>query len=355
MTQAILLVGGAGTRLRPLTLTTPKPMLPVAGQPITEHQIRRARAAGVDRVVLGTAYRAEVFSERFGSGEPFGVDIAYAHETTPLGTAGAIRNAAMMLTAGPDDPIVVFNGDIINGLDIAGLVDEHVRTGAAVTLHLTRVSDPRRYGLVPTDDTGRVQAFLEKPESDDQIVTDQINAGCYVFRRSIIDLIAPDRPVSVERETFPELLRMDALVRGVVDDSYWLDLGTPADYVQGSVDLVTGRAPGAQTTAGAQSLIVDVTSVDSSAVVRGGTALDAGVVVESGAIVDASVVMSGVHIGAGARVTKSAIGLGVRIESGAVVTQAVIGDGAIIGARTVVASGARIEPGAVIASDSQID
>ena len=351
--EAILLVGGQGTRLRPLTATTPKPMLPVAGQPITVHQIRRARAAGVGRVVLGTSYRADVFTRALGDGADLGIDVAYAHETTPLGTGGAIRNAAEELNCGPNDPVVVFNGDIINGLDIAALVDGHVSSGSAVTLHLTTVEDPRRYGLVPTDETGRVLTFLEKPETEAEIVTNQINAGCYVFRRSVIDRIALGRPVSVERETFPGLLRDGDLVRGVVDDSYWLDLGTPWDYVQGSVDLVTGRAPGAQIPSsaqirGGQSLVLDGANVSPEATLSGGTTIDRGCVVAADAIVDGCVVMTNVHIGQGARLFRSAVGAGAKIEAGAVITEAVVGDGARIGRDAVIGAGARIGVGAVV-------
>lgn len=352
MTQAILLVGGEGTRLRPLTLTTPKPMLPVAGYPITQHQILRAQAAGVDRVVLGTSYRAEVFSETFGNGEAMGIEIGYAHETHPLGTGGAIRNAATQLTCGPNDPVIVFNGDIINGLDISALVAEHVSSAAAVTLHLTSVDDPRRYGLVPTDASGRVLAFLEKPESPEQIVTNQINAGCYVFRRSVIESIPSDRPVSVERETFPQLLASGALVRGVVDDAYWLDLGTPWDYVQGSVDLVTGRAPNPMGRVGSEALVLPTAQVSAEARLTGGTTIAAGVVVAAHAEIEASVVMADSRIDAGARVTRSAIGVGVHIGSAASVTSAVIGDGARIGAGAQVLDGARVDPGAIIAAHS---
>ncbi|MFM8773335.1 MAG: NDP-sugar synthase, partial [Actinomycetota bacterium] len=149
MTEAILLVGGQGTRLRPLTISTPKPLLPVAGVPVTVHQIERARDAGVRRVVLGTSYRAEVFADRLGDGRDLGVEIAYAVEAQPLGTGGAIRNAAELLTCGPDDPVMVLNGDVLSGVDYRELVAGHVASGAALTLHLTRVDDPTAYGLVP--------------------------------------------------------------------------------------------------------------------------------------------------------------------------------------------------------------
>lgn len=242
MTEAILLVGGKGTRLRPLTVHTPKPMVPAAGVPFLTHQLARAQAAGVDHIVLATSYLAEVFEPYFGDGSALGLSIEYVTEDEPLGTGGAIRNVASRLRSGPDDPVLIFNGDILTGLDIRALVDTHRSSGADVSLHLTRVDDPRAFGLVPTDATGRVTAFLEKPQTPEEIVTDQINAGAYVFRRSVIDGIPAGRPVSVERETFPGLLARGAHLQGMVDSTYWLDLGTPAAFVRGSADLVLGRA-----------------------------------------------------------------------------------------------------------------
>lgn len=243
MTEAILLVGGKGTRLRPLTVHTPKPMVPAAGVPFLTHQLARARAAGVEHIVLATSYLAEVFEPHFGDGSSLGLHIEYVTEEEPLGTGGAIRNVASRLRSAPDDPVLIFNGDILTGLDIPALISTHRSSGADVSLHLTRVTDPRAYGLVPTDSSGRVQAFLEKPQTPEEIVTDQINAGAYVFRRSVIDAIPVGRPVSVERETFPELLSSGAHLQGMVDSTYWLDLGTPGAFVRGSADLVLGRAP----------------------------------------------------------------------------------------------------------------
>lgn len=208
VTEAILLVGGKGTRLRPLTVHTPKPMVPAAGVPFLTHQLARARAAGVEHIVLATSYLAEVFEPYFGDGSSLGLHLEYVTEREPLGTGGAIRNVASRLHSGPDEPVLIFNGDILTGLDIRALVGTHTSSGADVSLHLTRVDDPRAFGLVPTDEDGRVTAFLEKPQTPEEIVTDQINAGAYVFRRSVIDTIPEGRPVSVERETFPDLLAM---------------------------------------------------------------------------------------------------------------------------------------------------
>lgn len=344
MREAILLVGGQGTRLRPLTLGTPKPMLPVAGVPVTVHQIERARAAGVERIILGTSYRAEVFAEQLGDGSQLGVEIAYAVEDEPLGTGGAIRHAAEHLLSGADDPVMVLNGDVLSGVDYASLVDDHVRAGALVTLHLVRVADPSAYGLVPTDDGGRVLAFREKPTTPEEIITDQINAGCYVFRRSAIDAIPVGRPVSVERETFPSFLAEGALVRGVVDDSYWLDLGTPWDFVKGSADLVRGVAPWAGHVP-TEALVLEGASVDPAARVTGGSTIGPSAQVGADARVHGSVLLGGSVVAAGAVVEDSVIGAGARIDAGAVVAGCVIGDGARIGPGNELRAGARVWPG----------
>lgn len=328
--EAILLVGGLGTRLRPLTDHVPKPLLPVAGVPLIVHQIARARGAGVDRVVLATSYRAAEFSDALGDGKALGVRIDYAEEEAPLGTGGAIRNAAALFDSGSDDPVLVFNGDIIDGHDIAGQVATHRAANADVTLYLTRVEDARAYGCVPTDSAGRVTAFLEKtPEP----VSDQINAGCYVFRRDVIDSIPAGRPVSVERETFPGLLEAGRTVLGVVDDAYWRDLGTPESYVQGSADVVLGRvdAPARPGPAG-PALVLGSADVADDAVLSGGSAVSPGCIVGAGATVDGSVLLEGAVVGERAVVRASAIGRGARIGAGVQLEGEVVADGAYIAA-----------------------
>ncbi|WP_280431070.1 nucleotidyltransferase family protein, partial [Nocardia brasiliensis] len=236
-TDAVILVGGQGTRLRPLTLSAPKPMLPTAGLPFLTHLLARIADAGITHVVLGTSFKAEVFEEHFGDGAELGLDIEYVTETEPLGTGGGIRNVLPKLRA---DTVMVFNGDVLGGTELGAVLDTHESTNADVTLHLVRVSDPRAFGCVPTDADGRVTAFLEKTQDPP---TDQINAGCYVFRREYIEKIPSGRPVSVEREVFPSLLAEGARVQGHVDSSYWRDMGTPEDFVRGSADLVRGIAP----------------------------------------------------------------------------------------------------------------
>ncbi|MFE6691581.1 sugar phosphate nucleotidyltransferase [Streptomyces sp. NPDC057743] len=349
MTEAILLVGGKGTRLRPLTVHTPKPMVPAAGVPFLTHQLARARAAGVEHVVMATSYLAEVFEPYFGDGSALGLHLEYVTEVEPLGTGGAIRNVASRLHSAPDDPVLIFNGDILTGLDIRALVDTHRTAGADVSLHLTRVEDPRAFGLVPTDDTGRVTAFLEKPQTPEEIVTDQINAGAYVFNRSVIDTIPTGRPVSVERETFPGLLADGAHLQGMVDSTYWLDLGTPQAFVRGSADLVQGRAPSPAVPGRCgDRLVLDGADVAPDAKLTGGTAVGPAARIGAGAQVDGSTVLEGAVIEEGARIHDSLIGAGARIGARTVLDGAVIGDGAVVGADNELRDGIRIWCGARI-------
>ncbi|WP_330317684.1 NDP-sugar synthase [Streptomyces platensis] len=343
MTEAILLVGGKGTRLRPLTVHTPKPMVPAAGVPFLTHQLARARAAGVEHIVLATSYLAEVFEPYFGDGSALGLHLEYVTEEEPLGTGGAIRNVASRLHSAPDDPVLIFNGDILTGLDIAALVGTHRSSGADVSLHLTRVEDPRAFGLVPTDDTGRVTAFLEKPQTPEEIVTDQINAGAYVFNRSVIDTIPAGRPVSVERETFPGLLADGAHLQGMVDSTYWLDLGTPQAFVRGSADLVLGRAPSPAVPGRCgDRLILETAEVATDAKLTGGTVVGPRTVIGAGAEIDGSAVLDGAVIEPGARIRDSLIGAGAHIGARTVLDGAVIGDGARIGPDNELRDGIRI-------------
>ncbi|NUT48404.1 MAG: NDP-sugar synthase [Saccharothrix sp.] len=340
--EAVVLVGGKGTRLRPLTLSAPKPMLPTAGVPFLTHLLSRIREAGMTHVVLGTSYKAEVFQEHFGDGAALGLELEYVVEDVPLDTAGAIRNVAHKLR---ERDVVVFNGDILSGVDLRAVVDTHREAEADVTLHLVQVEDPRRFGCVPTDADGRVTAFLEKTENPP---TNQINAGCYVFRREVIEAIPAGRPVSVERETFPGLLAAGARLQGYVDASYWLDLGTPAAFVQGSADLVRGIAPTAALALRGEAVILDGAVVDENAVVKGGATIGAGCTVAAGAVVDGAVLFDGAVVGEGARVERSVLGANSLVQAGAVVTDAVIGDGAVVGARCELINGARVWPGVVL-------
>ena len=212
-------------------------MLALAGVPFLTHQIARLREAGVEHIVLATSYRPEVFAAQFGDGAGLGVRIDYVTEVEPLGTGGGIRNVAGVLESAPDAPVLIVNGDVLSGHDIGAQLELHRRRNADVTLHLVEVEDPRAFGCVPTDSHNRVTGFIEKSPDP---VTNRINAGCYVFTRQVIDDIPAGRPVSVERETFPDLLAANAVVLGYVETAYWLDVGTPAAFVKGNADVVLG-------------------------------------------------------------------------------------------------------------------
>lgn len=351
--EAILLVGGQGTRLRPLTIDTPKPMLPVAGRPCTEHQIARLRDAGVTRVILGTSYRAEVFAEYFGDGSKFGVELVCVTESEPLGTGGAIRNVLSSLQSGPEDPVFVLNGDVLSGHDLRAQLAYHREHRAVATLHLITVDDPRPFGLVPTDVQGRVTAFLEKPQRPEDVITHQINAGCYVFARSVIDGIPSGRVVSVERETFPALLASDAPVYGWVEDAYWLDLGNPLAFAQGSRDLVTGVAPSPAVPGPiGPALVLQGADVDERAVLSGGSCIGPSARIDADARVHGSVVMDGAQIAAGAQIHDSIIGRDAVIGKRTVLREVVVADRAKVGADNEFGSGTRIFPDVTIADSA---
>ncbi len=294
-------------------------------------------------MVLGTSYRAEVFASHFGDGSALGLKLDYVVEQEPLGTGGGIRNVASALTE-PD--VLVFNGDVLSGLDPAEVVRTHRSVRADVTLHLVRVPDPRAFGCVPTTSDGEVLGFLEKT---DEPPTDLVNAGCYVFRREVIDTIPAGRPVSVERETFPGLLAAGARVHAHVDASYWLDLGTPAAFVQGSADLVRGLAPSpALPGPVGEALLLPGATVHAGARVEGGSVVGAGCVVQRGAQVLGSVLMDRSQVGPGAHVQRSVLGVGARVGAGAVLQDAVVGDCAVVGARCELRDGMRVWPRVVL-------
>lgn len=302
MTVGILLVGGFGTRLKPLTSDSPKPMLPVACLPVTEHQIIAAKSAGIHTLVLATSYLSEVFTPYFGDGSKWGIKILYAVEKEPLGTGGAIRNAAELL--GRDEPIVIFNGDVLSRHSIADQVKFHVEKGADVTLHLIEVEDARAFGCVPTDNDGRVTAFLEKMDNP---VTNSINAGCYVFNPAVLDRIPLGEVVSVERQTFPELVSSGRPVYGYKEQAYWLDVGTPAALFKGSRDLVGG-----------QFLAADGAHIDATAKLTGGTSVGTGTAIASGVVLDDCIVGDNVTIEEGVHLARSFIAHGSTVVANTV-------------------------------------
>jgi mannose-1-phosphate guanylyltransferase len=323
--EAILLVGGRGTRLAPLTDAIAKPMLPVGGVPFIAHQIAQAQAAGINKIVLATSYLAQTFTDYFGDGSDFGVELIYAVEESALGTGGAIRNAAEFLTGSPDSSIVIFNGDVLSGHDLPGQIAAHERSKADVTLYLTKVKDARAYGCVPCDQSGRVLDFLEKMENP---VTDLINAGCYIFKRSIIDQIPANKVVSVERETFPNLLKSGANIRGFIDNSYWLDVGTPQALLTASRDLVIGKISSPAVENKIKDCVISPSAkINSTAKISGGSTIGDDVIVEAGVEIIGSIISEGVQISANTQIKNSILGRAVVVGHFAQIIGSVVADG----------------------------
>ena len=314
----MVLVGGEGTRLRPLTLTTPKQMLPVGGRPMIERVLEHLAGHGVDEAVLSLGYRPDAFIDAYPDGTCAGVRLTYAVEEAPLDTAGAIRFAA--LHAEVEETFVVVNGDVLTGLDVSALVDFHNDREAEATIALTPVDDPSAFGVVPTDEYGRVVAFIEKPPPG-EAPTNLINAGTYVLEPSVLARIPGGRRVSIERETFPALVR-DGRLYAWASDADWVDAGTPATFLAANLRYANGAVRTVDVAAGA----VVTNSI-----------LGAGVTVAEGATIDGSVCFAGAAVGPGAVIRCSIVGREARIEAGASVT-----DLSVVGDEAVVPAGARL-------------
>ncbi len=349
--RAVVLVGGAGTRLRPLTLAVPKQMLPIAEVPMIERVLTTLAGQGVTSAVLALGYHAEHFLDALPPPRSLGLAVLPVVEPEPLGTAGAVRFAAT--AAGIDERLVVINGDVLTDLDLRQLVDFHRERGAEGTLALSPAEDPSSFGLVATAEDGRVTDFAEKPEGSKPGL---ISVGTYVLEPSALERIPGGRAVSIEREVFPAMVR-DGTLFGLPSPAYWSDTGTPERYLQVQLDLVSGRrghppAPGAVDrgdgvwTVGSAIVDGDVTP---PALI--GTAA----YVQAGASVEASVVGAGARVHDGARVRESVLLPGSVVRGGAVVEgsvigdQAVIGEGAEVSGLAVVGPRVTVEPGARLA------
>ncbi len=335
--DAVVLVGGFGTRLRPLTLTVPKNLVPVAGVPLIERVVAHLAAHGIDRVVLSLGYRPDSFFAAFPSNMAAGIPLTYVVEPEPLDTAGAIRFAAK--DAGVRDTFVVANGDVLTDLDVTALIDTHRRTGAEATIALTPVDDPSRFGVVTTDASGRVTDFVEKP-APGEAPTNLINAGTYVLEPSVLGRIAADRKVSVEREVFPAMVAAGTLF-ALASDTYWLDVGLPDSYLKATTDLLDGTrgagppAPGADRRA------------------EGGWTLGEPVVQPGAAIDDQSLLCDGCRVADGVDIRRSVVGPASRIAVGAKLDDAVLLAGAILGEGAVVERSI-VGPGAVIGAGAKV-
>jgi mannose-1-phosphate guanylyltransferase len=319
--RAVILVGGFGTRLRPLTSKTPKQMLPVVGLPMIERVVTSLAGFGVTDAVLSLGYRPDAFIAAYPDDSCAGVAIHYAVEPEPLDTAGAVRFAAQ--DGGIEHTFLVINGDVLTDLDVNALWDFHHRSGAEGTIALTPVDEPSRYGVVPIDDDGRVEAFVEKPPPG-EAPTNWINAGTYVLEPTVLDRIPAGRRVSIERVTFPEMV-IDGSLFALHSDAYWIDAGTPATYLQAQLDLIDGR--------------------------RGDRvpAVDASATVHADAVIDHAVVMAGCEVAAGVVLRDSVLLPGAKVDRDAVI------DRSIVGARSAIGAGARLAGLTVIGDDMRVD
>jgi mannose-1-phosphate guanylyltransferase len=332
--KAVVLVGGEGTRLRPLTLSTPKQMLPIVGIPMIERVLAHLGSHGVDEAILSLGYLPDAFKEAYPDGQAAGMRLTYAVEPELLDTAGAVRFAATH--GGVDDTFVVVNGDVLTDLDLGALIAFHRQSGAEGTIALHPVPDPSAFGVVPTDSDGRVTAFVEKPPRD-EAPTNEINAGTYILEASVLDRISPIGRVSIERETFPAMVR-DGVLFARSDDRYWLDTGTPAAFLQANHDLLSGQRPGA--------IAPDLRDLGDGVFGQGESAL-------SGRVIGPSIVFSGCTVAEGARVERSVLGAGTVIEAGAVVRDSVLMEGCHVAANATVA-GSILGPHATVGQRADV-
>ena len=311
--RAVILVGGEGTRLRPLTYRAPKQMLPILGVPMLERVLANLAKHGVTDAVLSLGYLPDRFIEAYPTNEVAGVRVSYAVEPSPLDTAGAIRFAAR--AADIAETFIVINGDVITDLNVTALIDFHRLRGAEATIALHPVDDPSRFGVVPTHDDGRVVAFVEKPPRD-EAPTNQINAGTYVMEPSVLDRITPDVKVSVERVTFPALVAAGSLF-ALADESYWLDTGTPQAYLEAHRDVLEGhRHLELATPIRDGNWIHPAARVSDAQLTL--ASVDRDVVVEDGATIENSVIMPGATIASGAVIRDSIVGPGAQVGRGAI-------------------------------------
>lgn len=322
--KAIVLVGGFGTRLRPLTLKTPKQMLPIGDLSMIETVISRLGRQGVTDAVLSLGYKPDAFRESFPTGECAGVRLSYAHEPEPLGTAGAVRFAAEF--AGIDDTFIVVNGDVLTSLDVRDLWDRHMERDGLGSIALTPVDDPSRFGVVPTHRDGRVEAFIEKPAKG-SAPTNNINAGTYVLEPEVIDMIPSGRAVSIERETFPALVEKSALYAWGFDE-YWLDAGTRASYVQANMDVI--EMSGGKSIVSRNAVLGEDTEIDHS-VVGPGARIDRGARIIDSVILPRAIIGPNAWIEGSVIGSESSIGMGARVASLTVVgARQQVGAGAVL-------------------------
>jgi mannose-1-phosphate guanylyltransferase len=345
--KAVILVGGQGTRLRPLTVNTPKPMLPLVNIPFIEYVIRLLKSHGIDEVILSAGYLPTVFDAHLGDGDDLGVKLTYVTEEKPLGTGGAVKNVERYL----DDTFIVFNGDILTNLNISQLIEYHRRKKAVATLTLTPVDDPTSYGLVPIDTAGHVTEFLEKP-SWDEVTTDLVNAGTYVLEPEVLKLIPSGENHSFERGLFPLLVEKGETIVGFPSSAYWLDIGTPAKYLQAHRDILDGQM--AMDFSGSEFKrnvwIGEGTVIDETAVVFGPCVMGKKCRIEANATVFGHTTLAdNCVVGPGARLEACVLANNVNVGEGAVVRNSIVAGGSSIGQKV------HVDDEAIVGENSEID
>ena len=350
--KAILLAGGQGTRLRPLTLHTPKPIVPIFDRPFLRYQIDLVRQIPeIDEVILSLNYQPDRIEDVFGDGSSLGVKIRYVVEPEPLGTGGAIKYAARGVTGS----VVVFNGDVLTQIDLAGVIALHQTRRAKATIVLTPVDNPTAYGLVETHADGRVKRFLEKPKAD-EITTNRINAGMYVLEPDTFDRIPDGVPWSIERKYFPSLVERNETFVAYVYEGYWIDIGTHEKYREVHRDIMDGRFATEPFAGAPASRIVSApgASIAADATLEGPCFIDADVVIGAGARIGPHAVIGrGVRIGEGASITDSIVWPDCRIESGASVRDAILGRRCHLGANVALDGGAVLGDDTVLTPHSR--
>lgn len=329
--KAVIIAGGSGTRLRPLTYNTPKPMVPLFDKPFLQHQLEWLRRQGITDVIINLHYLSDTIADFFGDGAGLGMNLAYSLEAQPMGTAGAVKGAEAHFDG---DPLIVINGDILTDVSLTRLLEHHREKRAQATLMMLRVTDPTAYGLIFTDGDGRIIRFLEKPSWDEATV-DTVNAGIYVLSPEVFKYVPDNEAFSFERGLFPLLLKLDATVCGVTTGAYWLDIGSPAKYLQAHLDILMGRVQvelAAQRNADGVWL-AQGTDIDPSAEIRGPAYIGAGARIRKRACIrEFSVVGNGVTIDDRATIERALIGRGSTIGEDAQLSHCIVGQRCQVGA-----------------------
>jgi mannose-1-phosphate guanylyltransferase len=346
--QAVILVGGQGMRLRPLTSTLPKPVVPLVDRPFIAFMLEWLRGHGVEEVIMSCGFLATSVREVLGDGSDLGIRLRFVEEPDPRGTAGALKLAEPML----DERFLMLNGDVLTDIDLTSQIAQHEATGATATLALVPVADPTPYGVVILEEDRSVRDFIEKPTSD-RVHGNLISAGAYVLERRILELVPPGRNVSIERDVWPLLI--GAGLYGFPSESYWLDIGTPARYLQGTFDIIEGNvATSVRERLGSDWLAVDETAELHGRVIPPAV-LGRGVRVAEGAHVGSLVVLGAdVSIGAGSTVERAVIFTGSQIAEGCELRDCIVAADCRIGARTRITGGAVLGEGVKVGADNVI-